>query len=143
MLYLELAQSQYTDFFKVLFVQALLLNLSIFFAKNAVLLLYLKVFSVDRSLRIAIYGAMIFTIPLYWTQPFLEAYYCTPRPGHGWDLSVGQTCSHTITWGVVQGCINVVLDIYILLLPVPAILSLQLSKKKKIGILTIFGTALL
>ena len=123
--------------------QTLLLNLSIFFAKNAVLLLYLKVFSVDRSLKIAIYSAMIFTIPLYWIQPFLESYYCTPRPGHGWDLSVGQTCSDLIIWGVIQGSINVALDIYMLLLPLPAILGLQLSQKKKMGILTIFGTALL
>ena len=108
------------------------------------LLLFLRVFSVDRPLRLAIYGAMIFTIPLYWTQLFLESYYCTPRPGHTWgDLSIGQTCGHNIIWGVVQGTLNVVLDIYMLVLPIPAVLSLQLSKAKKMGILTVFGTALL
>ena len=30
-----------------------------------------------------------------------------------------------------------------LVLPIPAVLSLQLSKAKKMGILTVFGTALL
>ena len=131
------------NLFKLLYVQALLLNFSIFFAKNAMLLLFLRVFSVDRPLRLAIYGAMIFTIPLYWTQLFTESYFCTPRPGHKWDLSIGQACSHNIIWGVIQGVLNVVLDIYMLVLPIPAVLNLQLSKGKKVGVLAVFGTALL
>lgn len=128
---------------QILFASAIFLNFSIFFAKNAVLLLYLRLFSINSTLRRVIYAGMAFTFPLYWTQIGLLAYFCAPGPSQPWDMSTTQGCTRTITWGVVQGTLNVCLDIYMLILPVPPILHLQLSNRRKIGILVVFGTALL
>ena len=40
---------------------------------------------------------------------------------------------------VMNATVNVVTDFYILLLPIPCVLSLQMSSKRKVGILLVFA----
>lgn len=46
-------------------------------------------------------------------------------------------------YGVVQGIFGLVTDFYLLFIPVPAVLSLQLPTRKKIGVIAIFMTGFL
>lgn len=46
-------------------------------------------------------------------------------------------------YGVAQGTINLLSDFYLLVVPIPAVLALQLPKKKKIGVIAIFMTGFL
>lgn len=63
---------------------------------------------------------------------------CSPKVGRPWDWTTAAKCSRCAIFGVVLGVANLALDIFLLILPMPIILSLQLSAKKKIGVLAIF-----
>lgn len=47
------------------------------------------------------------------------------------------------TYTLVQGVLSVVLDVYIFILPIPIVLTLQISLKRRLSILGVFGTAVL
>ncbi|KAL8628986.1 hypothetical protein Q9189_005327, partial [Teloschistes chrysophthalmus] len=110
-------------------------------AKLSLLMLYLDVFRPDRKLRYAINFGIIFTT-LFYASAFIA--YCVlaiPRPGEsliGTMLSKGVASAIPLSIG--QGAINVATDFYILLLPIPGVLQLQLPTRKKIGFCAIFMT---
>lgn len=68
---------------------------------------------------------------------------CAPKVGHPWDLTTVAKCSRATIFGFVLGIANMALDTFLLVLPIPVILSLQLSVKKKIGVLAVFMVGLL
>ena len=68
---------------------------------------------------------------------------CAPEVGHHWDLITVVKCSRSSVYGFALGVENLALDIFLVLLPIPIILPLQLSVKKKIGVLAIFMVGLL
>lgn len=63
---------------------------------------------------------------------------CAPEVGHAWDWATVAKCSRAPVFGFVLGIANLALDMFLLILPIPVILGLQLSAKKKIGVLAIF-----
>lgn len=121
----------------------MLLGPCIFFAKISIFLLYFQLFTVNKINRQLIYAGMLFTFLLYWTNVALEPYFCAPHAGQSWEISVGKRCARLTTWGVVQGIMVVVLDLYIFILPIPIILNLRLPKKQKLSVLIVFMTAAL
>lgn len=65
-----------------------------------------------------------------------------PKVGHPWDSTVIVKCSRVKVLGFVLGIGNVALDVFLLILPMPVIFQLQLSTKRKAGILAIFMVGL-
>lgn len=63
---------------------------------------------------------------------------CSPKVGHGWNLETVIKCEHGDLTGLIRGITNLALDVFLLILPIPVIMPLQLSVKKKIGILAVF-----
>ena len=70
---------------------------------------------------------------------------CVPRAGEMYVQSVNSDrCSQTARNFVKgEGVINVFSDFYLLLVPIPAVLSLQLPLRKKIGVIAWLMTGLL
>lgn len=61
-----------------------------------------------------------------------------------WDVTITDGhCIDDMSWWIATASVNLVSDILILLLPHTIIWTLQLSKKKKIGISTIFTIGIL
>ena len=58
------------------------------------------------------------------------------------DLSAS-FCSHQWPLAITQGVVNVVTDLYVLILPLAMVARLQLSPQRRIGIVAIFLTGLL
>ena len=115
-----------------------------FFAKSSLLLLYRRIFGLKRALSYAVYGALAFTFCLYWVGIPIIAYYCAPDPGKEWSIiSMGLKCKKSVPLGVVQGSLNIVLDLFIIILPVPVVLGLQMSLRKRIAVLAVFLTGIL
>ena len=115
-----------------------------FFAKSSLMLLYLRLFGLKRRFRYSIYVALAITFCLYWVGIPLAAYYCAPSPGKAWSIqSMGDRCKTSSVLGVVQGPLNVILDLFIISLPVPVILGLKMSPPRKIAILAVFLTGIL
>lgn len=126
---------------QTLFSLNLLLGPSMFFSKASLLLLYLRIFSPKKSTRYATYFGLAFTFCLCLVTVFVIVHYCAPAAGKPWDLTI--KCNKAIVYGVVQGSLTVVLDFYIFILPIPVVLGLQMSSRKRIAVLAVFLTGIL
>ena len=107
--------------------------------KVSIMLLFSRIFRVDRALRMFIYGGMIFHILFYGSII-------------GYTLGVIVFCTDTVRQFSNQYCVdyaqpislltavvNVVTDFYVLILPIPSILKLQLDTKRKLGLMMVFA----
>lgn len=114
-----------------------------FFAKTSLFLLYYRVFAPNKFLRYIITVGIAFCFAVYLASLAVAVYYCAPHPGKAWDLLVLSSCPRIGCYNVILGVANLALDIFMIGLPIPVILRLQLPLKKKIGVLAIFMTGLL
>ena len=96
--------------------------------KLSLLLLYMCIFAPDKVTRYLIYAGMAFCILAYTILMFLAIF-----------SNVETLIGANKTLGVV----NLSSDIYILCVPVAAISKLQLSVKKRIGVLLLFMTGIM
>lgn len=128
---------------KLLYCETVLLSPCIFFSKLSILLLYFEIFQVKPTTRFCIWGGIVFDVLTYWPGPFLVSYFCAPHIGDAWNIVTYGHCASTDVWGVILGTLAVALDMYIFVLPLPTIWSLQMRKSKKIAVTAIFGTAAL
>lgn len=117
---------------------------SYFFAKASLFLLYYRVFALKNLMRKMIICGAVFALLVYIVimVPVVGTL-CAPRIGHEWDFRVLLSCRRALTYGVVQAVSNLTLDLFILALPIPAIVQLQLPMNQKIGVFAIFMTGLL
>jgi len=131
-------------YMKILYAQGTLLGPVIFFAKSAILLLYLQIFTVRGPVRLAVYVGLGITFLTYWPSVPLEAYFAAPHIGERWeDLLVNERPDKLLYWGLVQGSLAVFVDVYIFILPLPPLSRLSMSFRKKVQLLAVFVTALM
>ena len=106
-------------------------------------LLFLQIFSPTRSMRWACYIGFICTFLAY--SGFTIAWFVigTPGPGVTW---VAQFMGPTQKGNALDypiPVIGLIFDIYILILPLVGVSKLQLSFRRKMGVVLIFTTAIL
>lgn len=114
-----------------------------FFAKTSLFLLYYRVFAPNKPLRYIIIIGIGFCFAVYSTNFAIAVYFCSPHSGKEWDLKVFSSCTTIGFYNIISGAANMALDIFMLGLPIPVVLRLQLPKKKKIGVLAMSMTGLL
>ena len=115
-----------------------------FFAKTSLLLLYLRIFGPKKSTRHAIHFGLVFAFCLYWVNIPITAYYCGPSAGKPWSIQeIGRKCMKSEILGLVQGPLNVLLDLFIFILPIPVVMGLQMSSRRRIAVLAVFLTGIL
>ncbi|RYP11521.1 hypothetical protein DL765_007753 [Monosporascus sp. GIB2] len=125
------------------FVAQLIMPLSHSFSKAAILLLLLQIFTVDKKMRIAIYIGLAFTIIAYWPNLILVPIFSVPYADETWDDMVTNPRVHKMTpVGTEQGTLAVLLDLYIFILPMPILASLNMKTTKRLHLIGVFGTAL-
>ncbi|KAJ4861648.1 hypothetical protein T069G_02602 [Trichoderma breve] len=131
-------------YLKLIFSFGMLLGPAIFFAKAAILLLYLQIFSANRTIRITVYILMVVLTLTYWTNSILEIAFACPRPGETWiDLLTSGNPGKIIYFGPVQGSLAVVIDIAIFILPLPVLWKLNMPLRRRIALCAVFFTALM
>ncbi|KAM6477264.1 hypothetical protein HDV62DRAFT_373269 [Trichoderma sp. SZMC 28011] len=131
-------------YMKIIFSFGMLLGPAIFFAKAAILLLYLQIFSAHRTMRISVYILMVVTVFTYWTNTVLEIAFACPRPGETWiSLLTSGNPGKIIYFGPVQGSLAVVIDIAIFILPLPVLWKLNMPLRRRIALCAVFFTALM
>lgn len=112
--------------------------------KLSVLAFYLRIFT-DPSFKKSTYVLMgICAAYLCATIP-ATIWQCTPLP-YVWTSWTGETQGSCVNVFILTWCassINILLDIIVILLPIPHILKLTLSRKKKIQIVGMFCVGLL
>lgn len=130
---------------KISYAAEMILGPMMFLAKSSLLLLYLRIFGLKKATRYTVYFALAFSFCLYWIGIPLFSYYCAPSPGKEWPIvSMGaKRCRTSKLLGTVQGPLNMVLDALIISLPVPVVLGLQMSVRKRAAVLVVFLTGIL
>ena len=112
---------------------------TIFFTKLSIFLLYMRIFSLDRKMRYAVYfgvaANLIFTIII----TAMQAAFTIPWRGETWlDPRHLARVEHSSVLAVPVGIFGVISDFYILVLPIPTTLKLSLPLRKKLGVIAIF-----
>ncbi|KAI1772253.1 hypothetical protein F4818DRAFT_180413 [Hypoxylon cercidicola] len=121
----------------------ILLPLALCFVKNSLLILYLKIFSLLRWIRIATILGIVVITAFYLSLSIAFASMCSPSTGAS-QLDflyafVSDTCSRTRILVVTQGVGNVLTDLFLLILPMPAVWALQMPLKRKLAVSAMFS----
>lgn len=120
--------------------------LSICFVKVSVLILYWQVFYVLKWMRIAciigITGITAFQVSL----SIAFSVMCAPSTGSSrMDFLNGllsDTCVSTRVLIVIQGVGSVLTDVFLVIIPLPAVLGLQMPLERKIAVTSMFMVGL-
>lgn len=113
-----------------------------FCAKLSLFLLYYRLFARHRWMRNLVYLGIGASGASYLATMIVFGYLCLPRRGHGWiETVLSSRCKKQfVVTGYFRGPFNVLSDVYLLLLPLPAVWKLHLPLRKRIGIAGIFLT---
>ncbi|KAI0120996.1 50S ribosomal protein L36e [Xylariales sp. AK1849] len=116
---------------------------SLGFTKIAILLFYLRIFPVDELRRICwiTIGICSAYIPVF---VLTTVFHCTPV-SYTWTSWTGETigtCANFNTFAWAHAIINIVLDIWIIGLPLPQIQKLQVRTRRKIHLVIMFSVGL-
>ena len=125
--------------YKLLSSNGIVYAFTIFFAKLSIMLLYLRIFNIDRGLRLPIYLGIVFQALFY--SAMIGVANGSIAECNGPSQITNQYCKN---YGkpvvVLNAAVNVATDIYILLLPIPRVLKLQLGRRHRLGLLLVFAT---
>ncbi|CAG9952663.1 unnamed protein product, partial [Clonostachys rosea f. rosea IK726] len=122
----------------------ILMPLAHTFSKAAIFSLLFQIFSINRKMKVAIYGGLVFVVLVYGSNFIVGPLYSVPYAGETWDdMLINRRPSKLITVGLVQAVFAVVIDLYIFFLPFPILKSLNLKTSKRIQLAFVFGTALM
>ncbi|KAL4930914.1 uncharacterized protein BDV17DRAFT_28163 [Aspergillus undulatus] len=129
-------------YFKILYVQAILLSPAMFFAKSSIFLLYQQIFTAEKRMKYAILLGLLSTFIIYWPYIALLSIYCAPHAGQSWtDLTSNGMPQRMLPWSIAQGALSVILDLYIFILPLPRLWKIQQPMWKRLQIMAVFSTA--
>ena len=123
--------------------QSLVATQTIYFCAQAlvkfsILILYHRLFGVNRLFRIALFTAGALTA-MWWIAAFLDSILeCVPVQAI-WDQNTGDhRCQNIRASALGTGIANMILDIVVLTIPLPMIWNLQVTRRIKISLTGIF-----
>lgn len=92
---------------------------------------------------IAIRVGLILNFLIYWPGVAIATYYEVPHVGETWlDTLDGRTLI-PLSWWQAQSALIVALDIYIFVLPLPTVMSLQMPIRKRLSVISVFSVAMM
>ena len=122
----------------------IVLILAFLFVKLTLLLLYLQLFWPLRWLRISVYISATIVVLYYLSVALVRVILSVPRGGESWLqhlLALDGSGLHinATSFTAVSSALNV----FLLVLPLKAVASLQLSRPRKMRVIIIFSTGFL
>lgn len=104
--------------------------------KLSILFTYIRIFP-QPWLKKAVYGVMAFIAVYFITGFFGDLFQCYPISSW-WELDESRHCINDGVFVMVNGVMNILTDIVMLVLPMPLVRQLQISENKKKSVLIIF-----
>jgi hypothetical protein len=105
--------------------------------------MYLDIFRPLQYQRLAIYVGLFVNWTFYTLILAVSLAFTSPAPGQSWlDTFTSDRQTHMQKWIMPIAAGNLILDVYILLLPIASVLRLQLTVRKKLAVLSVFATGL-
>ncbi|KAF2475219.1 uncharacterized protein BDR25DRAFT_340071 [Lindgomyces ingoldianus] len=123
---------------------SVLTPLTFLFLKSTFFILYLQLFELQNRLRIATWIGLGVTSLTYTILTILVFVYSTPKRGESWLAHQTTPNMHRqLQMSVPQSSIGLVIDLYILLIPIIGVYGLRMSTKRKVGVMLIFLSGLM
>ncbi|KAI9749034.1 MAG: hypothetical protein M1815_002773 [Lichina confinis] len=110
--------------------------------KSSVFLLYLRLFDVARRLRTVAWLLLASLVLFHIAAFFAVAFQCTPLKKWFNPLLEGKCINH-MALGKASAAQNIFIDVSAFLLPIPEILKLRISTRKKAQLVALFSLGLL
>lgn len=110
--------------------------------KLTFLFLYRRIFSPLPRARYFIDGALGVVVCLNTALIFTTIFECSPV-ARSWNTAISGTCINPVILPYFSGVTSVLIDVYILILPIPLLYRLNMGRKQKFRLVAIFGTGLL
>ncbi|KAL8831712.1 MAG: hypothetical protein Q9170_005174 [Blastenia crenularia] len=110
--------------------------------KTSILHFYLTLFSVNRRFRILDFG-LIGIVVLFGLGAILQTFLLCRPFAKTWRPELSGTCG-SLVWSVIAtSLVNVLVDISIIILPMPMIWKLQMARWRKVALTLTFGLGLI
>lgn len=111
--------------------------------KVSILFFYLKVFP-GQGFRYCVFALIALNVAFAVVYGLLLAFQCRPIAGawKSWDGTFDAKCININVIGWSAAAINILLDLAVIVLPLPALFRLSMSWKKKIQIVLMFTVGL-
>lgn len=112
--------------------------------KIAILAFYLKVFPNEGFRRICWVTASICLV-LFPAFSIFTVFYCTPV-SYTWEGWTGEVEGHCLSFNLfawIQTSINIALDTFILVLPLPLVWRLNMGRRKRVLLMLMFSVGVL
>ncbi|KAF3032876.1 hypothetical protein E8E12_004343 [Didymella heteroderae] len=135
-----LSMIELMTFLKVFLASQILWAIAIPVVKFSILMQYLRIFGVMAYMRICAWSLM--AVSLMWGIMVVVVLLAKCQPlAYNWDKSLNGRCANEMLFYKIGTAINVVGDFLILILPMPAIWSLNVRLSKKLQVATVFVIA--
>ncbi|KAK4152538.1 hypothetical protein C8A00DRAFT_44434 [Chaetomidium leptoderma] len=134
------------DAMKVVLARSLLGITATFLSKVSIFLLFHQIFAIERRMQISIWAGLTATFLVFAASVGYQLHHFTPIPGTTWNelaLSGGNPLEGSTAWAVVSSVLNLMLELYVFLLPLPTIATLSWSTRKRLKASAVFSTGLL
>ncbi|KAJ5785295.1 uncharacterized protein N7503_010507 [Penicillium pulvis] len=133
-----------TRIFYFFYIQELLYITCVAIVKICFLLFYLRIFPSDR-MRLVIKISILVTICFGLTFLFGFTFQCSPVSynWNGWNGEHTGSCVETNSLVVAAAAFNIVLDIWVIAMPIPRVLTLQASLHTKLQVVFMFSVGFL
>lgn len=133
-----------TNATQLLFASNIMLGITQLTAKLPIMVLYLQVFSVERKMKLFIKAAIGLSCLVYIPHPVLVIIFQTPRSGETWtDLATNGRPQKMTYYAPIHGVCEVILNIWMLIIPMLVIRNLQITRRKKIQLAAVFLTGIM
>ncbi|KAL8644177.1 MAG: hypothetical protein Q9226_007896 [Calogaya cf. arnoldii] len=110
--------------------------------KTSCLLFYRRIFGPSLLMTRVIYGSIAFITVVYLELLNVSIMFCTPV-NKRWDAQIAGACMPSGGLAYASGAFNVATDIFVVLLPLPALWQLNMRLGKKIRIMAVFGLGIM
>ena len=137
----KILSSKANAFSKDIVALAILYPIVIFCVKLSISLLYLRLFGLQKAFRYSVYGGTMFCFLFYTAYMGTQigsAILCDNTESTRHSL-----CRNGQVLTIISGVVNVVTDLYLLVLPIPPLTQLKLRRRRKLGLLLIFMAGLM
>ncbi|KAF3006506.1 hypothetical protein E8E13_004876 [Curvularia kusanoi] len=135
-----ISAAQQLQILKILFIEELYYYFVHFTIKFAFLTFYLRL-SPDKTFRRLVFFGMAINVAMFIINDVIACLQCVPfdeilHPGTHPDAK----CIPKLALLVVPSVLNIVTDIYILILPISTVINLQMSLRRKVAVLSVISS---
>lgn len=104
--------------------------------------MYRRLFDLQKKAKIFVNGALVVVLVVYIALLLAIVFFCIPVQ-KAWDGSIDGHCSDPAPVSYLSGVWNSLVDIYVLLIPVPFLWKLNMRTRQKLKLSAVFGIGIL